>query len=111
VIGLDIMIDNANSGTSRFEDFQDVEKSLWKATRRPSKRGVLDEDPDVSPMLRLKIQCVEGAWPAMDFPGDTANIKLNVMRVQRGAKVAAVLFDSVGRFVAPTEESDGEPAH
>ena len=44
----------------------------------------------------------------MFLPGNTPNLQIKIVRGQRFAKIAAIVFNSVSRFVAAAEQGDDE---
>src|SRR6266850_1891613 len=87
---------------------KNAKKTAWKTARRPGERRVLHKDPCATPGFGLEPQRSKRRGPAMFLPGNTSNLQIKFVRGECFAKIAAVVFNSVSRFVAAAEQSDNE---
>src|SRR5258708_7447958 len=85
---------------------QNVQKSVRKSACGPRQRRVLHIDPCATPGLRLEPQCFERRSPTAFIPWNSANFHRKIVSCESFAEIAAILFNGVGRFVAPSQQSD-----
>src|ERR1700722_236693 len=102
-VWLNIMKDDAYPSTGGLQDFQRGEYSLRKTPSRPGQRCVLQHHPRVAPLRSLKPQLTERLWPTMNFPGYSADLHLNITRLEGRGEITAVFPDGVGRHVLATK--------
>src|SRR5882724_1381151 len=105
---LRIMKHDSDMRASLSKNAKNAKKTAWKAARRPGERRVLHKDPCATPSFGLEPQRSKRRGPAMFLPGNTPNLQINIVRGKRFAKIAAIVFKSVSRFVAAAEQSDDE---
>src|SRR5207247_3997603 len=87
---------------------KNAKKTARKTARRPGERRVLHKDPYATPGFGLEPQRSKGRGPAMFVPGNTPNLQIKTVRGERFAKMAAIVFNRVSRFVAAAEQSGDE---
>src|SRR5882724_6873108 len=105
---LRIMKHDSDMRAGLSKNAKNAKKTAWKAARRPGERRVLHKDPCATPGFCLEPQRSKRRGPAMFLPGNTPNLQINIVRGKRFAKIAAIVFKSVSRFVAAAEQSDDE---
>jgi hypothetical protein len=110
-IRLGVVIDDADVGTSRFENVENAEKFLWETARGPRESGVLNEDPGIAPLRGHELEDIERFGPAVNFPGDAANFHLHVVGLESGGEIAAVFFDGVSGLVCFSQQGDDGKSH
>src|SRR5882724_9289602 len=105
---LRIMKHDSDMRASLSKNAKNAKKTAWKTARRPGERRVLHKDPSATPGFGLEPQRATRGGPAMFLPGNTPNLQIKIVRGKRFAKTAAIVFNSVSRFVAAAEQSDDE---
>jgi hypothetical protein len=103
-----IMKHDSDMRTSLSKNAQNAKKTAWKTARRPGQRRVLYKDPCATPGFGLEPQRSKRRGPAVFCPGNTPNLQIKIVRGERFAKIAAIVFNGVRRFVATAEQSDDE---
>jgi hypothetical protein len=105
---LRIVKHDSDMRASLSKNAKNAKKTAWKTARRPGQSRVLHKDPRPTPGFGLEPQRSKRRGPAMFFPGNTPNLQIKTVRGERFAKIAAIVFHSVSRFVAAAEQSDDE---
>lgn len=110
--GLDIVKYNGGVCADRFQHFHDAKNSQREATGTPRESGILDHNTLVSPGANRLSELFYDIRPPRFFPRDAMYPQLNVMRLKRSPKVAAIHRERIRRFVAFAKKSeDGHQVH
>lgn len=107
----DVVKDNGDACAKGFQDTQSAGKFHREAASGPREGRILREHPGAAPRLGLETKRPERLTPPMKFPRDAANLHLEIVRLEGGAEVEAIFFDSVGGFVFAAEKGDELAGH